>query len=246
MKKILTILGLVLLTGLTARAQTQVYELKVYEIGFFRSVDLLHTYFEEALIPALNRQGAENVGVFEEVGESLPRKIYLLVPHRDIVSFQNSERSLFEDEEYTKAAAPYLEADQTAIPFGRISSSLIHSTKEFPELVIPNDAGIYELRIYESHHEGALKNKLRMFEDEFPIFADAGLPMVFYGKNIAGDQMPCLTYMLANTNLEENKTGWSNFLSHPDWKKLTSNEAYRGNMSNINRVFLKAVGYSQI
>ena len=85
-----------------------------------------------------------------------------------------------------------------------------------------------------------------MFEDEFSIFADAGLPMVFYGKNISGDQMPCLTYMLANTDLEENKKGWSNFINHPDWKSLISMEKYKGNMSDITRIFLKAMNYSQI
>ena len=87
-----------MLSVLPASAQIQVYELKVYEIEFFRSADLLHSYFENALIPALNRQGAEHVGVFEEMGESLPKKIYLLIPHRDIVAFQNSERNLFDDE----------------------------------------------------------------------------------------------------------------------------------------------------
>lgn len=246
MKKLFLVICFVLLTALSASSQTQVYELKVYEIEFFRSADLLHAYFEKALIPALNRQGAKNVGVFEEVGESLPKKIYLLIPHKDIITFQNSERNLFADEEYKKTANPYLTADQSTIPFIRINTSLIHSTKEFPELNVPNDAGIYELRIYESHNEGALKSKLRMFEDEFTIFADAGLPMVFYGKNISGNQMPSLTYMLSNTDLDENKIGWSNFINHPDWKKLISMDKYKGNMSDITRIFLKPMDYSQI
>jgi len=212
---------------------------------FFRSAEPLHTYFEKALIPALNRQGAKNVGVFEEVGESLPKKIYVLIPHKDIITYQNSESNLFDDREYMNAASAYLTADQATIPFIRIHTSLIHSTKEFPELVVPNNAGIYELRIYESHNEGALKSKLRMFEDEFSIFAEAGLPMVFYGKNISGNHMPCLTYMLANTDRAENKSGWSNFGNHPDWKKLTSIEEYKGNMSDITRIFLKPMPYSQ-
>ena len=246
MKKLFPIICFALLMANSAFSQTQVYELRVYELGFFRSADLLHTYFEKALIPALNRQGAKNVGVFEEMGESLPKKVYLLIPHKDITAFQNSESALFDDEEYAKSADAYLTADQASVPFSRISSSLIHSTKEFPELVAPNNAGIYELRIYESHNEGALKNKLKMFEDEFSIFADAGLNMVFYGKNISGNQMPCLTYMLANTDLNENKNGWGKFINHPDWKKLISMDEYKGNMSDITRIFLKATDYSQI
>jgi len=245
MKKLFLALCSVLLTALSVSSQTQVYELRVYEMEFFRSAEPLHTYFEKALIPALNRQGAKNVGVFEEVGESLPKKIYVLIPHKDIITYQNSESNLFDDREYMNAASAYLTADQATIPFIRIHTSLIHSTKEFPELVVPNNAGIYELRIYESHNEGALKSKLRMFEDEFSIFAEAGLPMVFYGKNISGNHMPCLTYMLANTDRAENKSGWSNFGNHPDWKKLTSIEEYKGNMSDITRIFLKPMPYSQ-
>ena len=243
--RLFTVICIALLSSYSLSSQTEVYELKVYEIGFFKDANILHTYFEKALIPALNRQGANHVGVFEEDGQALPRKIYLLIPHKDINAFQNSETKLFEDETYTKAADDYLSAGISAIPFARISSSLILSTKEFPKLVAPKNAGLYELRIYESHHEGALMNKLRMFEDEFSIFADAGLPMVFYGRNITGDQMPCLTYMLANTDMEENKKGWSNFINHPDWAKLISNEEFRGNMSDITRIFLKPTGYSQ-
>lgn len=239
MKSLFTLCLVVLITSFSASCQTQVYELRVYELEFFRSADLLHDYFEKALIPALNKQGVKNVGAFEEVGETLPKKIYLLIPHKDVMSFQNSEYNLFKDEAYVEAANDYLSVDRTSVPYKRIQTSVIVSTKEFPELIVPDNASLYELRIYESHNEGALKSKLKMFEDEFTIFADAGLPMVFYGKNIAGNHMPCLTYMLANTDLEENKAGWSRFINHPDWKKLKAMDEYQGNMSNIIRVFLK-------
>lgn len=246
MKKLFFTLYFVLLACYSAHAQSQVYELRVYQLNFFRPADVLHNYFEKALIPALNRQGAKSVGVFEETGESLPKKIYVLIPHQDILTFQDSDRKLFDDPAYVKAAEPYLKTDQAAIPYTRITSSLIHSTKEFPELVVPKNAGLFELRIYESHNEAALKSKLRMFEDEFSIFADAGLNMVFYGKNITGHLMPSLTYMLASTDMKENQENWTKFVNHPDWKKLTSMPEYNGNMSNITRVFLKPLSYSQL
>lgn len=245
MKSIFTFLCSLMLCVNASYGQTQVYELRVYEMEFFKSADVLHTYFEQALIPALKRQGVAKVGVFEEVGEALPKKVYLLIAHQDIMAFQNSETSLFEDEQFVNDAKAYLTADQNSVPFVRINTSLIHSTKEFPELVAPDNAGLYELRIYESHSEAALQNKLKMFEEEFSIFADAGLPMVFYGKNIAGEQMPCLTYMLANEDMAANKAGWANFINHPDWKDLVSREEFQGNMSDITRVFLKATPYSQ-
>jgi hypothetical protein len=85
-----------------------------------------------------------------------------------------------------------------------------------------------------------------MIESEFSIFAVAGLLMVFFGKNIAGDQMPCLTYMLATKDMEESGKGWSNFINHPDWKKLIAQEEYKDAMNDITRVFLKSLDYSQL
>ena len=138
--KRLAILCCIVLLSNTLKSQTQVYELRVYELEFFKSGAILHNYFEKALIPALNRQGAENIGVFEELGNALPKKLYLLVPHKDIMSFLTSEEDLFKDDEYLKTAEPYLKADQATVPFIRINSSLVQSTKAFPNLVIPDNA----------------------------------------------------------------------------------------------------------
>ena len=37
--------------------QSQIYELRVYELDFFKPAEVLNNYLEKALIPALNRQG---------------------------------------------------------------------------------------------------------------------------------------------------------------------------------------------
>ena len=55
-------------------SQSEIYELRVYEMEFFKPANVLHDYFQKALIPALNRQGINNVGAFEELGEALPKK----------------------------------------------------------------------------------------------------------------------------------------------------------------------------
>ena len=57
-------------------AQEEVYELRTYELEVFRPAEVLHTYFEKALLPALNRQGIENIGVYEEASDNLPKKIF--------------------------------------------------------------------------------------------------------------------------------------------------------------------------
>ncbi len=230
-----------------ALAQEQVYELRTYELEFFRSADILHTYFEEALIPALNRQGIEQVGVFEEAGENLPKKLYLLIPYDNLQSMQSSLDALQEDNKYLYDAAGYIQASEEEVPFKRISSNLIRSTAGFPELVKRENATLFELRIYESRHEDALRRKVKMFNDsEFAIFEEVGLPIVFFGVNIAGEQMPCLTYLLAFKDRTAHDQAWGKFGPHPEWQRIITLEEYANAMNDITRVFLKPLPYSQL
>ena len=239
---------LLLFSVVALYAQEEVYEFRTYELEFFRPADVLHHYFEQALIPALNRQGVNNIGVFEETGQSLPKKIYLLIPYPNISAFQSANELLLSDAQYQKDAKPYLTANPESIPYQQISVNLIQSTPGFPKLVKPDDASdLFELRIYESYNEDALRRKVKMFNDsEFGIFDDVGLPTVFFGFNIAGEQMPCLTYMLAFKNEEEHTAAWSRFGKHPEWQRIVNLEEYKDAMNDITRIFLKPTSYSQL
>ena len=233
---------------ITISAQNQVYEFRTYELEFFRSADILHDYFENALIPALNRQGIENIGVFEENDDRLPKKMYLLIPFDNIQDFQDSKDVLAQDKKYLQDAEGYLKAKEESIAYNRISTNLIRSSTGFPNLVKPSeDANLFELRIYESHNEDALRRKVKMFNDsEFVIFEDVGLPMVFFGANIAGEQMPCLTYLLAFKDQDAHSEAWSKFGGHPEWKRIIKLEEYANNMNDITRIFLEPLFYSQL
>jgi hypothetical protein len=243
------IIALTLLFILTsAKAQTQVYELRTYTLEFFRPADLLHDYFKSSLIPALNRQGVEHVGVFEEMGEALPKKLYLLVAYNDIQAFQNSAELLNKDEAYQKKAEAYLKADTQKVPYLGYSTDLILSTSGFPELVKPADgASYFELRIYTSYNEDALRRKVKMFNDsEFSIFKEVGLPTVFFGSNIAGNHMPCLTYLLGFKDKAAHDAAWDKFGPNPEWQRISNAKEYENAMNNIIRVFLKPLDYSQL
>ena len=246
MRILLTIILFVFYSNLTA--QEQVYELRTYELEFFKPADVLHDYFKQALFPALNRQGILNIGAFEESGESLPKKVYLLIPYDNIQAFQASKDSLAKDKNYLQDASPYLKAPEESIPYKRISTSIIRSSSGFPKLVKPiNKSNLFELRIYESHNEDALRRKVKMFNDsEFVIFEDVGLPIVFFGSNIAGSQMPCLTYLLAFKDKAAHAAAWSKFGPHPEWQRITKLEEYANAMNDITRVFLKPLPYSQL
>ncbi len=228
-------------------AQSQVYELRTYELEFFGQSGLLHDYFKKALIPALNRQGVNNVGAFEETSEALPAKIYLLIPHDNLQAIETTFNALASDEQYQMDGTPYLKSDPDNPIYSRITTNLILANTGFPKLVKPADSEFFELRIYESYNEDALRRKVKMFnENEFDIFADVGLPTVFFGSNIAGTQMPCLTYLLGFKDKEAHSEAWSKFGDQPEWKRIVQLEEYADTIIDITRVFLKPLPYSQL
>ncbi len=229
-------------------SQNEIYELRVYEMEFFKPANILHDYFEKALIPALNRQGVNNVGAFEESGEALPRKIYLLISYQNMQAHQEVADALKNDNQFKLDAQSYWATPSEKTPFKRIESIFIRSVSGFPNLVKPaDDSEFFELRIYESHNEDALRRKVKMFNDsEFTIFDDVGLNTVFFGANISGNQMPCLTYLLAFKDKEEHQQAWSKFGPHPEWQRIIKLEEYKNAMNDISRVFLKPLAYSQL
>lgn len=248
MKKQVILSFILIFSVVFVKAQEQVYEFRTYELDFFKPAVLLHNYFEKALIPALNRQGVGNIGVFEEVSDPLPKKIYVLIPFDNIMTFQSYGDNLLKDEQYLKDAEPYLTADPNSMPYDRINTDLIRSSKRFPNLIKPADElNLFELRIYDSYNEDALRRKVKMFDDhEFDIFAEVGMSMVFFGANIAGDKMPALTYLLAFGDMKERDEEWAKFVAHPEWIRILGLEEYANAMNEITRVFLKPLAYSQL
>jgi len=77
MKRYLLFFALTL--SLSLYGQKEYYELRTYSIPFNGSEQALHDYFEDALLPALNRSGVENIGVFEALGEPTPKQLFLLL-----------------------------------------------------------------------------------------------------------------------------------------------------------------------
>lgn len=228
--------------------QTEIYELRVYELQFPRPSAVLHDYFKEALIPALNRSGVEQVGVFEDIGETMPQKIYMLITYPNMQAISDVADKLKRDEQFIADAKALSNTKPDIFPYQRIESSFIRSVEGFPSLKNvsePNE--LFELRIYESYNEDALRRKVKMFEDsEFKIFEDVELPIVFFGPNISGDQMPCLTYLLAFKDMETRDEAWSKFGPHPEWQRILKLEEYANTVSNIHRIFLKPMDYSQM
>ncbi|MDA9596839.1 NIPSNAP family protein [Flavobacteriaceae bacterium] len=245
MKKILLLIAL--LGGLNLFGQKEVYEIRTYE--FFQSSSLknFNTYFEDYFIPALNEHDIKNVGVFNQVSEDLPRKIYVFIPYANLETYQMVRNAMSVDSKIQKVSA---ELNPVSKPlFNRYQTSLYMAFEGMPEMFKPDHKNrFFELRTYESHSEDAYRRKVNMFnQGELELFDELDFGSVFFGDKIAGDRMPCLTYMLSFESLKERNENWGQFFDHPTWKKLKSDPAYKDSCcSSITRVFLNPMPYSQL
>ncbi|RPD39615.1 NIPSNAP family protein [Chitinophaga barathri] len=228
--------------------QKEVYEWRVYEMRFGSDQGQLENYFKTALIPALNKYGVKTVGVFREWNPSEPAKFYLLTPYSSLDNYLSVNTKVKADPDYIKNSAAYNSIPADKPVYSRFTSSLMTAFDGFPAMAVPSgEPRIFELRTYEGYSEDAVRRKVKMFnEGEFPIFKRAKLNPVFFGEVIAGDKLPCLTYMITCNSMEERNKGWSAFVADPEWKKLLADPQYANTISKIINTFLVPAAYSQI
>jgi len=230
----------------------QWYELRTYQFREAGQQALTGAYLEQAAIPALNRLGLKNIGVFSELKPEGPvAKTFLLIPFDSIEAFTGLEARLAKDAVYTKAGEAYLSAAANSPAYERIESSLLKAFAHMPSVEVPEKRErLFELRIYESPTEAAGQKKIEMFNEagEIDIFKKIGARPVFFGETLIGLRRPNLTYMLCFDNMEAHDSHWKAFGSDPEWKKISAIPEYSDArlISKITRVFLTPAACSQI
>jgi hypothetical protein len=242
------------LSGGEGRAMQQsgqeFYLLRKYALRNGSQLALTQTFFEHALIPALNRMSITPVGAFKlDIGPETPT-YYLLIPGTSVEVLVTLNKRLAQDSEFAKASAEFWGAPASAPAFERVESSLMEAFAGWPKLVAPKSAKrIFQLRTYESTGYTAHVRKVQMFNDaEIAIFTRTGLAPVFFGDNLVAHRMPSLTYMLTFTDVADLNSKWAVFASDPAWKELSRRP---GNtdaeiVSNISNLYLSPLSCSQI
>ena len=233
------------------KSNQQWYELRVYTFKNPAQQQLTEGYFEKAAIPALNRLGSKNIGVFKELKPGEQAKLFVIIPFQSIEAFTSAEDKLNKDNVYKEAAGSYLNATAAAPAYERIESSLLRAFPHMPEIVsFKGKPRIFELRRYESPTEMAGKKKIDMFDDkgEIEIFKRTGLAPVFFGETIIGTLRPNLTYMLMFENMAAHDANWKVFGGDPEWKRIKSVPGYADAeiVSHITNNFLVPADYSQV
>jgi hypothetical protein len=233
--------------------ENQHYLLAQYQDVSEDGISALDDYFSEALIPAANKMGISPVGVFlAEATDSAPQSMYLLLPAKDASILTTFWTKVSSDDEFTKAAAKYLERDVDSPLFSRIRSELLVAFDCLPELTVPkqtagNKKRLFELRTYESATEGKGNRKVQMFNDgEVPIFIESKIQPVFFGQAIVGDRVPNLTYLTVYDDSAERDAEWKTFMNLPSWKEFSKQPKYANTVSKIYKTDLKPRDYSQL
>jgi hypothetical protein len=235
-------------------ARPQLLELRQYHFRF-GPMEGCFTEYAKALVPALNRAGIKPVGAFTvAIGPDAPT-VTLLLPHPGPDSLVGVDAALEADDEYRRAAAPFLALAPNDPPWVRLESALLVAFASLPRVEAPTGAlatpsRVFELRAYDSPADAAGRKKIEMFEKagEIAIFRRVGLAPVFFGKNLVGPRLPGLTYMVAFADAAAREKGWAAFRDDPEWAKLRSTPGFSNaeTLTNIHNVLLRPTDYSQI
>ncbi|MEO0453392.1 MAG: NIPSNAP family protein [Verrucomicrobiota bacterium] len=238
----------------TALSEQVVVELRTYTCGTEAKRDTLMGLFDRALIPALNRQQIR-AGVYASSAElnqgeqKYDTMLYTLLVHESFDSFLNAENKLLADQEYMQSSREVFEAPMDDPLYTECRSSLLYTFKTCPEVVkvAQSPDRIIQLRIYNSYTIERNAKKIEMFEGggEIELFRNSGMPPIFFGHGLAGDQLANLTYMLSFDTMDQKKQAWKTFVDSAGWKKLKADPQYKDTANKITNVLMRPSKNSQ-
>jgi hypothetical protein len=230
-------------------------EIKTYKLhnSFENQFSRLSDFLRASYLPALGRAGAKLVGAFNNyIGPDSPLLI-TVTQYGSLSVMQDSLAKLTEDNAYQKELGAI--DPETGFPFVRLESSLLRTFDGMPDVALadPNDhrpPRVFELRTYESQTQATLAKKLKMFNSggEIAIFQRLGLRPVFFGETIVGPRQPSLTYMLSFDDLAAREKLWHDFVTDPEWKRLSSQPGLSDAqiVSNITNTIVRPLSFSLI
>jgi len=231
------------------------YELRRYRLHTGAMATRFSAYVKDALLPALGRAGLSPIGAFNvALGADSPT-LHLLVPHPGAESVVTLPDRLEADAEHRKAAGDLLALPSGDPPYLRCDSSLHSAVPTLPAIDKPPapiavPGRLFELRTYRSHSEAAHRKKVDMFEakGELALFKRVGMHTVFFSRDLVGEGLPSLTYMLAFADAVAREKLWATFRDDAEWQRLRALPGYADAevVSGITAAILRPTDYSQI
>ena len=250
-----------IITGLfilsSAAQERQWFQVSIYHLNSEAAETLFDKTAAEAVVPALKRQGIEQVGIFRPVNlekdkdKDLPRQRYVIYALSSADQLASIPEKLGQDGDFVAKAAGYLGAGKDETIFSRVESSLLYAFEGKPRLEVPKMKGkatrLFELRVYESYSELKGKLKVEMFNrGEIDIFNAVGLDCLFFGEAVIGKNLPQLTYLAVYNDEAHRKEVWQKFLAHPKWEEMKAMDRYQDTVSKVISQHLRPLPYSPI
>ncbi len=254
MKNALTLIIGLKLAVASALAQTEYYQIKVYEVMRGHQEEAVDNYLEKAFLPSFHELGVKDIGVFKPIEKpnDSTTLIYVLIPFKSFDQYFALIQKQAADKKHQQAGAGYLNASPDNPPYIRIESILLKAFKDMPihktpEFSTAKKERVYELRSYESATEKLHENKIHMFNEggEVKLFNELEFNAVFYGSVISGSKMPNLMYMTSFENMASRETHWKEFVESPVWIAMKAKPEYQTpNVSHIDINLLYPTDYS--
>lgn len=242
MKKRFTILLCLVTLFAFAKPKREYYKLIVYHFSSVQQEQKLDQFLSEIYLPQLHQNGFTKIGVFKPIANDTAKDKQLIVflNHNNLEKLsQPVQWGLTELGSYNQPI------------FNRYEHFLLSAFTEMPFMKIPDasiskSARIFELRSYESPTETAYRNKVHMFNEggEVKLFDELGFSAVFYADVLFGSKMPNLMYMTSFSSIESRNEHWKQFGESATWKRLSSMDFYKNNMSALHSQLLKSTTYS--
>ena len=236
-----------------AQSGQQYFEWIRYHLHMGARQRMVEQYYRDVAIPALNRAGLNNIGVFNVTHGPSDPTLHVIIPHPTLESVVTLNDKLLDDSTFVRAGDSFLNAPINEMAFVSMEKTIMKAFSHLPEIQVPtqkkeNKPRIIQVRTYVSSSLVFAKKKIHMFNEggEIAIFKKTGLQPVLFGETIAGNMMPNLVYMLAFDNFEHMGKCWDVFRDDPDWRKLSADPIYAGTVAYNNDWIWRPAASSQI
>jgi len=232
---------------------SEYYQLTIYHFKDAAQIAVTEAYIKNIYLPALHKDGLENVGVFSSIDNdtAVDKRMYVLIPFESLQKFESFTNMIAAGTLTKNDTSSFTNAAYNLPPFIREETVLLKAFKDMlhlkkPSLTAPLSDRIYELRSYESSTEKLYHQKVKMFNDggEVKLFDRLQFNAVFYAEVLAGSHMPNLMYMTTFDNKASRDEHWKNFVNDTTWKRISTMPEYLNTVAKADIFFLRPTAYS--
>ncbi|UBM57869.1 NIPSNAP family protein [Marinilongibacter aquaticus] len=249
MKKILTLSLLLFALSFStwAKADTKVYELRIYHCFDGRRPALIKR-FKDHTRRIFEKHGMENIGYWLPTSDDMKNDLIYMLAYPSMEAREAAWKAFGADPEWQKVAADsqidgkiVRAVDNT---FLKLEPSLVKKLK----LKAENPSRIFELRSYFCY-PGKFPNIVKRFDDgTVSIFKRVGFENIAYWSSIEKEgKQPHLVYIIAHESEAAAKENWKKFGADPEWKTLKANSELGGKIvEHVESIYMEPLPFSKI